>query len=90
MWADGKAHYPMENLPTKACPNCDGDGRVLSGDEGHAVARAAQKKLVEWLTEHNEWRDLIKFEVSEGVAKEDFPLLSLSKEDWQALREGVK
>jgi len=51
LWADGKAHYPMENLPTKACPNCDGDGRVLSGDEGHAVARAAVQKFYQWLME---------------------------------------
>lgn len=51
LWADGLAHYYDANRPTKACPECDGDGRVLSGDEGHAVATAAQKKLVEWLFE---------------------------------------
>jgi len=52
LWADGKAHYPMCGLPTRNCPNCDGTGRVLSGNEGRDVARAAARKVVEWI-EHN-------------------------------------
>ena len=53
LWADGKAHYPMCGLPTRNCPNCDGTGRVLSGNEGRAIARAAARKVVEWLEKDN-------------------------------------
>lgn len=28
LWADGKAHHPNENMPTRPCPPCDGEGRI--------------------------------------------------------------
>ena len=64
----------------------------IGGQIERAIATAAQKKLVEWLIEHNEWRDLIKFEVNDGTTKEEFPLLSLSGEEWHSLKAalGVK
>lgn len=53
LWADGKAHHPLEYLPTKACPECGGDGRVLSGNEGRDVATEAQKHLWQYIKQ--EW-----------------------------------
>lgn len=51
LWADGQAHYYDANRPTKACPECDGDGRVPSGDEGRAIAKSAVDKFYGWLME---------------------------------------
>jgi len=48
LWADGLPHYYSATRETKACPDCDGDGRVVSGDEGRAIATAAVKKVVEF------------------------------------------
>lgn len=57
LWADGLMHYYDPNRPTKACPNCDGTGRVVSGNEGRDVATAAQKRLVEYVLKRGRWED---------------------------------
>jgi hypothetical protein len=32
LWADGKAHYPSENMPTRPCPECGGSGKLPAED----------------------------------------------------------
>lgn len=54
LWADGLAHYYDANRPTKACPECGGDGRVPSGNEGVDVARAQVRKVGDDMTKRGE------------------------------------
>lgn len=45
LWADGKAHYPSENLPTTACPICGGEGKLpVDLDEVQGIANDAIAK----------------------------------------------
>lgn len=44
LWADGKAHHPLYNGPTTACPNCDGQGSIPE-ENPEDIAREILGKL---------------------------------------------
>lgn len=44
LYADGKAHYPSESIPTIFCPQCGGEGRIPPQGAQEIARRALEGK----------------------------------------------
>lgn len=63
VYADGKAHYPMSNTPTMACPDCGGSGQtVITPETVNAIGKA-------WWDKHSR-EGLTPKEVAENYSME--------------------